>query len=122
MIGIIQNAEPEVVRLVEDLVISHIKGNCLILVALPMTGTFVTGPSHTQTYMLHSTDDIENQKALRLARQVDPDGKRTIGILLISCISVSALTQLNRGNDKAGYVVGGIDPSPRPVARCHRGP
>jgi len=36
--GIIQNAESEVVKLVEDLVISHIKGNCLILVALPMTG------------------------------------------------------------------------------------
>jgi hypothetical protein len=36
--GIIQNAEPEIVKLVEDLVISHIKGNCLILVALPMTG------------------------------------------------------------------------------------
>lgn len=37
--GLIQNAEPEVVQLVEDLVVSHIKGECLILVALPMTGT-----------------------------------------------------------------------------------
>ncbi|KZT22881.1 hypothetical protein NEOLEDRAFT_1180623 [Neolentinus lepideus HHB14362 ss-1] len=61
--GIIQNAEPETVQLVEDLVISHIKGNCLILVALPMT------------------DDIENQKALRLAHGVDPKGLRTIGVL-----------------------------------------
>lgn len=36
--GLIQNAEPQIVQLVEDLVISHIRGNCLILVALPMTG------------------------------------------------------------------------------------
>ncbi|KAJ6582935.1 P-loop containing nucleoside triphosphate hydrolase protein [Mycena vulgaris] len=61
--GIIQNAEPDVVQLVEEMVVSHIKGNCLILVALPMT------------------DDIENQKALRLARQQDPEGRRTIGVL-----------------------------------------
>ncbi|KAJ7593810.1 P-loop containing nucleoside triphosphate hydrolase protein [Mycena floridula] len=61
--GLIQNAEPEVVSLVENIVVSHIKGNCLILVALPMT------------------DDIENQKALRLARQEDPAGVRTIGVL-----------------------------------------
>ncbi|RDB17526.1 Interferon-induced GTP-binding protein Mx2 [Hypsizygus marmoreus] len=61
--GLIQNAEPKVVKLVEDMVVSHIKGNCLILVAVPMT------------------DDIENQKALRLARQEDPDGRRTIGVV-----------------------------------------
>ncbi|KAF5376702.1 hypothetical protein D9615_007809 [Tricholomella constricta] len=58
--GLIQNAEPRTVKLVEDMVVSHIKGNCLILVALPMT------------------DDIENQKALRLARQEDPDGRRMV--------------------------------------------
>ncbi|KAI3603462.1 dynamin family protein [Moniliophthora roreri] len=62
--GLIQNApEEETIALVEDLVLSHVEGNCLILVALPMT------------------DDIENQKALRLARQVDPTGKRTIGVM-----------------------------------------
>ncbi|KAH7912598.1 P-loop containing nucleoside triphosphate hydrolase protein [Hygrophoropsis aurantiaca] len=61
--GIIQNADAGIVNLVEDLVISHIKGNTIILVALPMT------------------DDIENQKALRLARQEDADGRRTIGVL-----------------------------------------
>ncbi|KAK7461117.1 hypothetical protein VKT23_009043 [Stygiomarasmius scandens] len=61
--GLIQNAEPNTVRLVEDMVSSHIKGNCLILVALPMT------------------DDIENQKALRLACDEDPEGRRTIGVL-----------------------------------------
>ncbi|KAJ3722601.1 P-loop containing nucleoside triphosphate hydrolase protein [Lentinula raphanica] len=61
--GLIQNAEPKVVQLVEDMVISHIKGDCIILVAIPMT------------------DDIENQKALRLASQADRDGRRTIGVL-----------------------------------------
>ncbi|THU97629.1 hypothetical protein K435DRAFT_753802 [Dendrothele bispora CBS 962.96] len=61
--GLIQNAEANTVQLVEDMVSSHIKGNCLILVALPMT------------------DDIENQKALRLARIEDPEGRRTIGVL-----------------------------------------
>ncbi|KAF5317462.1 hypothetical protein D9758_018043 [Tetrapyrgos nigripes] len=61
--GLIQNAEADIVKLVEEMVSSHIKGNCLILVALPMT------------------DDIENQKALRLARLEDPDGRRTIGVL-----------------------------------------
>ncbi|KAH0580123.1 hypothetical protein H2248_002929 [Termitomyces sp. 'cryptogamus'] len=61
--GLIQNDEPETIKLVEEMVVSHIRGNCLILVALPMT------------------DDIENQKALRLARQEDPDGMRTIGVM-----------------------------------------
>lgn len=59
--GIIQNAEPSTVQLVQGMVEDHINGNCIILVALPMT------------------DDIENQKALQLARSADPHGKRTIG-------------------------------------------
>ncbi|EMD31064.1 hypothetical protein CERSUDRAFT_60537 [Gelatoporia subvermispora B] len=61
--GIIQNADPDIVKLVEDLVRSHIKGHCLILVTLPMS------------------DDIENQKAAQIARQEDPSGLRTIGVL-----------------------------------------
>ncbi|KAJ7605171.1 P-loop containing nucleoside triphosphate hydrolase protein [Roridomyces roridus] len=61
--GIIQNASPAVIRLVEEMVVDNIKGNCLILVAIPMT------------------DDIENQKAMTLAREQDPDGIRTIGVL-----------------------------------------
>ena len=39
-LGLIQNAEPEDVKLVEDMVLSQIQGNCLILIALPVTGTF----------------------------------------------------------------------------------
>ncbi|KAJ8474633.1 hypothetical protein ONZ51_g7084 [Trametes cubensis] len=61
--GIVQNADDETVQLVEDMVTSHIKGNSLILVTLPMS------------------DDIENQKAARLARQADPQGLRTIGVM-----------------------------------------
>lgn len=78
ILGIIQNAEPEIVKLVEDLVISHISGNCIILVALPMTGT-VTFCGYGLLTLNWSLDDIENQKALRLAHQVDKEGKRTIG-------------------------------------------
>ncbi|KAI0686945.1 P-loop containing nucleoside triphosphate hydrolase protein [Cytidiella melzeri] len=61
--GIIQNAQTEVVEMVEELVSSHIQGNCIILVTLPMS------------------DDIENQKAMRLAKQADPKGQRTVGVL-----------------------------------------
>ncbi|KAI0698694.1 P-loop containing nucleoside triphosphate hydrolase protein [Earliella scabrosa] len=61
--GIVQNADQEVVQLVEDLVTSYVEGNCLILVTLPMS------------------DDIENQKAARIAKHVDPEGLRTIGVM-----------------------------------------
>ncbi|KAF9459501.1 P-loop containing nucleoside triphosphate hydrolase protein [Collybia nuda] len=61
--GLIQNADPQLVNLVEGVVKSHIEGYGLILVALPMT------------------DDIENQKALWLANKADPKGLRTIGVL-----------------------------------------
>ncbi|THH14151.1 hypothetical protein EW146_g6152 [Bondarzewia mesenterica] len=62
--GLIQVAEERsLLELVESLVIDHIKGNSLILVTVPMT------------------DDLENQKALTLAREVDPEGMRTMGVL-----------------------------------------
>ncbi|KAG6835134.1 hypothetical protein H0H93_004550 [Arthromyces matolae] len=51
------------VKFVEAMVVNRIKGNSLILVALPMT------------------DDIENQKAVQLARKEDPEGRRTIGVM-----------------------------------------
>ncbi|KAI9058582.1 hypothetical protein FKP32DRAFT_1761410 [Trametes sanguinea] len=63
--GLIQNDEGNgEVQLVEELVRSYIKShNTLIVVALPMT------------------DDLQNQKAAQLAREVDPHGLRTIGAL-----------------------------------------
>jgi hypothetical protein len=38
ILGLIQNATDEVVSRVEDLVVSYVKGDSLILVTLPMTG------------------------------------------------------------------------------------
>ncbi|KZT39444.1 P-loop containing nucleoside triphosphate hydrolase protein [Sistotremastrum suecicum HHB10207 ss-3] len=61
--GIIQNAEPELVDMVETMVTENITGNSIILVTLPMS------------------DDLENQKAARLAQIADPKGRRTIGVL-----------------------------------------
>ncbi|KZV76766.1 hypothetical protein PENSPDRAFT_622214 [Peniophora sp. CONT] len=63
--GLIQAHETEtLVKLVENLVVDNIKeDNSLILVTIPMT------------------DDLENQKALTLARQADVAGTRTIGVL-----------------------------------------
>lgn len=46
-VGIIQNASTETVQLVEDLVRANIKGNCLILVTLPMSGVCI--PVHVAT-------------------------------------------------------------------------
>ena len=40
-VGIVQNADPEVVQLVEDLVTSYVRGNCLILVTLTMSGAYL---------------------------------------------------------------------------------
>ncbi|KAF8311941.1 hypothetical protein DL93DRAFT_2060395, partial [Clavulina sp. PMI_390] len=68
--GIIQNeVEPGSMEAVKSMVMKHIKGNCLILLAI------------LRHWLYHSLDDIENQNAAYLARQVDPDGKRTIGVL-----------------------------------------
>ncbi|TCD68939.1 hypothetical protein EIP91_009329 [Steccherinum ochraceum] len=61
--GLIQNASTEIVSYIENMVSSHIQGNSLILIAIPMS------------------DDIENQKAVQLAKLVDSDGTRTIGVL-----------------------------------------
>ncbi|KAI0681580.1 P-loop containing nucleoside triphosphate hydrolase protein [Earliella scabrosa] len=55
--------EGRYVRLVKDLVQSYLVGNSLILVTIAMN------------------DDIENQAAALLAKQADPNGSRTIGVL-----------------------------------------
>lgn len=78
VLGIIANADQEIVDLVEEMVVSHIRGNCLILVALPMTGARARITLCIKL-LIPFIDDIENQRALRLARQEDPAGRRTIG-------------------------------------------
>lgn len=44
------------------------------------------------TDLSHFPDDIENQSAAFLAKQVDPKGRRTIGQLLLASSSMSLLT------------------------------
>ncbi|KAF8591661.1 hypothetical protein K439DRAFT_1626647 [Ramaria rubella] len=61
--GLIQNAEEDMISLVERTVTEQIAGNSIILVTLPMS------------------DDLENQKAALLAKKQDPEGSRTIGVL-----------------------------------------
>ncbi|KAJ7279968.1 P-loop containing nucleoside triphosphate hydrolase protein [Mycena rebaudengoi] len=59
--GLIQNEDPAVIDVVRDLTVSRIeKKNTLVLVTIPMS------------------DDLQNQQAARLAKDADPDGKRTI--------------------------------------------
>ncbi|KAK7464108.1 hypothetical protein VKT23_006272 [Stygiomarasmius scandens] len=65
--GLIQNEEEDVINLVRTLVVDQIGGehseNNIILITIPMS------------------DDIENQQAVKLARECDPEGVRTIGNL-----------------------------------------
>ncbi|KAH8109512.1 P-loop containing nucleoside triphosphate hydrolase protein [Phellopilus nigrolimitatus] len=88
--GLIQNDEQSTVQLVEDLVRSNIEGNCLILVTIPMS------------------DDIENQRAMRIALEVDTEKTRTIGVLTKpDTLTAGALNarkkwkDLMAGNDKS---------------------
>lgn len=41
----------------------------------------------------HLKDDLENQQAIKLARQADPEGSRTVGKVLFSTASFSSLTR-----------------------------
>ncbi|KAF9220693.1 hypothetical protein BS17DRAFT_882330 [Gyrodon lividus] len=62
--GLIQNEEQEVVDLVQELTVTAIsRQNAIILTTIPMS------------------DDMQNQLSVRLAREADPEGERTIGIL-----------------------------------------
>lgn len=62
--GLIQNSEQRLIDLVRDLVADRIEGeNTIVLVTVPMT------------------DDVETVAALKLAREADPAGQRTIAVL-----------------------------------------
>ena len=79
-------------QLVEDLVKSYISGTSLILVTLPMSGACCcAGIGSTVLNSTMGIDDIENQKAARLAQLADPTGMRTIGEIL-SILIPSKLT------------------------------
>ncbi|KDQ60443.1 hypothetical protein JAAARDRAFT_125646, partial [Jaapia argillacea MUCL 33604] len=77
--GLVSNAEDGVPEMIEELVVSHMKGNSLILVALPLP------------------EDIETQKALRLARRQDPEGRRTIGVITKPDVTSVGSTKLRAG-------------------------
>ncbi|EGO22889.1 hypothetical protein SERLADRAFT_471404 [Serpula lacrymans var. lacrymans S7.9] len=62
--GLIQNEEKEVIEIVRSMVETYIsRENTIILTTIPMS------------------DDMENQLAVKLAKEADPEGERTIGIL-----------------------------------------
>jgi hypothetical protein len=62
--GLIQNESQDVIDIVRNLVEDYIgRQETLILITIPMS------------------DDMENQQAVRLARDADPQGERTIGVL-----------------------------------------
>lgn len=81
--GIISNAGPKGdendVILIEEMVKGYLKQDTLILLVITMTGVFHQLSS--TTIYTDSSDDIQNQKAARFAREADPEGKRTIGVL-----------------------------------------
>ncbi|KAF4578240.1 hypothetical protein EYR36_000047 [Pleurotus pulmonarius] len=81
--GLIQNESQEAIDLVKDMVVSYIdRPNTLILVAMPMT------------------DDVENQQAARLAREADPEGLRTIGVVTKpDCLPPGAIDSRRRWKD-----------------------
>ncbi|KAF8997232.1 P-loop containing nucleoside triphosphate hydrolase protein [Hymenopellis radicata] len=61
--GLVSNEERDVIDLVRNLILDHITGNALILLTITMR------------------DDIQNQSAALLAKEVDPQGLRTVGVL-----------------------------------------
>lgn len=67
------------IQLVENLVKDYIRKECLILLVITMKGTAIslTPPDNPA----NCADDPQNQKAVLLANDVDPQGKRTIGVL-----------------------------------------
>lgn len=59
---------------------SHISGqNTLILVAIPMSGEYLSRYNLSALLNEAEPDDMENQQAVRLAKEADPSGERTIG-------------------------------------------
>lgn len=84
--GLIQNADRNLVHIVEELVLSYISGSSLILLTIPMSGRYNGNPHSGCTHVV-LLDDMENQAAVRLAKDVDPHGARTIGTSRIPILS-----------------------------------
>ena len=79
ILGLIHNEIQDKIDLVQSLVEEYIvRPNTLILVTIPMSGMSLrihTKPGSDVCF----TDDMENQQAVRLARDADFDREHTIG-------------------------------------------
>jgi len=82
------------ISLVESLVTSYIKKpSCIVLLTVACESTFFIAVLRSLlTLFLKFIADFENQGAHRLAKQYDPDGKRTIGKVPTLCIHLNLLT------------------------------
>ena len=87
--GLIQNERDDVIRLVKSMVEDNIKHEeTVILLNTPATGKSVQMQACQMTDG-HQIDDIQTVQAFKLARQTDPDGKRTIGTIVPLSLSRS---------------------------------
>jgi len=83
------------ISLVESLVTSYIKkSSCIILLTVACESAFFIAVPRSLLTLFIYLADFENQGAHRLAKQYDPDGKRTIGKFPTLCIHLNLLTLL----------------------------
>lgn len=74
-----QNEDKAVIELVKDLVVEYISSpSTFILVTMPAGGKF-SFDLVVRDADIRIVDDPENQQAMLLAKEADPEGKRTIG-------------------------------------------
>ena len=88
-----QNEDPEMVDLVQELAVSTIKvESTIILVTIPVTGMLLHPLNFYVSLLMFLADEMENQLASRLAREVDPEGQRTIGMCAAASTSGDSLS------------------------------
>lgn len=58
------------------------RDHAIILVTIPISGMFIHPTCVLLLFLV--TDDMENQMAVRLARDADPNGERTLGWTIIT--------------------------------------
>ena len=100
-VGLIQNVkvgnDQGDIKAVWDMVSKHIGGNTLILLAITMRGkpNLVLSAALLFPYSLCMLylDDIDNQGAVRLAQEADPNGDRTIGTFTLTACYYFLLTK-----------------------------
>ena len=94
--GLIQNEDQGVLELVRQLTESYInRPSTIILTTIPMSGnSYNLRYSAVSLTTIYCLDDMQNQQSVRLAREADPGGERTIG-LLVSDDKHSSLTRIS---------------------------